>query len=163
MYHTLYPLETSEDRHSNLFGYSTTVYKAIRSLDGKPYALRRIENYLLGNESSIACIEAWGRIKHASVVSVCEGFTTKDFGDTCKKSSQNSINIGLRLSSVVANIGFKIFCLEWIRVIRSKWADVMELYMSINVCHKSYSFFEFSSQSHWTFQNITHIKQSVFK
>jgi hypothetical protein len=83
VYHSLYPLENNTERHSSLFGYSTAVYKAIRSIDGKRYVLRRIENYLLGNESSIALIEAWRKIKHPGIVSVNEGFTTKSFGDTC--------------------------------------------------------------------------------
>ena len=82
LYHTLCPLEVNSERQSNVFGYHTMVYKAIRSTDGKPYILRRIENFVLGNEASIGCIESWRRVRHPGIVSVYEAFTTKAFGDT---------------------------------------------------------------------------------
>jgi PAB-dependent poly(A)-specific ribonuclease subunit 3 len=66
-----------------VFGLPSSIYKAIRSLDGKQYCLRRIENYRIGNEQAIGVIEAWAKIRHSGIVSVQEGFTTKAFGDTC--------------------------------------------------------------------------------
>lgn len=83
MYHTLYPLEKFTDHHSPVFGYATCVYKATSLVDGKPYVLRRVKNYLIGNEASISGIEAWKRIRHSSIISMHEAFTTKAFGDTC--------------------------------------------------------------------------------
>lgn len=81
VYHTLYPINKKLDRVSKIFGLQNTLYKAIRGLDGKAYCLRRIENYRLGNEASIACIDQWTRIQHAGIVRVREGFTSKAFGD----------------------------------------------------------------------------------
>lgn len=86
VYHTLYPLGVKAERISRVFGLPTSVYKSVRRLDGKCYCLRRIENYRIGNEQSISCIEAWTKIRHAGIVSVREGFTTKAFGDLCNKS-----------------------------------------------------------------------------
>jgi PAB-dependent poly(A)-specific ribonuclease subunit 3 len=82
-YHTLYPLQHQADRHSRVFGLATSLYKAISSLDGKSYCLRRIENFRIANEMSISLIEAWSQIHHSGIVHVREGFTTKSFGDTC--------------------------------------------------------------------------------
>jgi PAB-dependent poly(A)-specific ribonuclease subunit 3 len=80
------------DRISKVFGLKSTIYKAIRSLDGKPYILRRLENYRLGNDMAIAIIEAWTNIHHGGIVSVREGFTTKAFGDICKKLLIESVS-----------------------------------------------------------------------
>ncbi|KAJ3320854.1 PAB-dependent poly(A)-specific ribonuclease subunit 3 [Boothiomyces sp. JEL0866] len=81
MYHTLYPIGLESERTSKIFGLQTSLYKAIRATDGKHYCLRRIENYRLNNEMSIACVEHWRQIQNAGIVSVREGFTTKAFGD----------------------------------------------------------------------------------
>ncbi|KAI8907247.1 kinase-like domain-containing protein [Gorgonomyces haynaldii] len=81
-YHTLVPLEQHSDKESPMFGYVTSVYKAVRSVDGKMYVLKRIENYLVGNEATISRIEKWQSVRHPALVSVYEAFTTKAFGDT---------------------------------------------------------------------------------
>ncbi|KAI8896364.1 hypothetical protein BC833DRAFT_597801 [Globomyces pollinis-pini] len=81
VYHTLYPLGVASERVSKVFGFQTSLYKAIRSLDGGTYCLRRIENYRLQNELSIGCIESWTKLQHSGIVSVREGFTTIAFGD----------------------------------------------------------------------------------
>ena len=83
VYHTLFPLSNTHEKHSRVFGLPTMLYKAIRSLDGKSYCLRRLENYRIANEASIKSIEAWSAVRHAGVVQVHEGFTTKAFGDIC--------------------------------------------------------------------------------
>jgi PAB-dependent poly(A)-specific ribonuclease subunit 3 len=83
MYHTLYPIQQEGEKHSHVFGLSTSLYKAIRSVDGKVYCLRRIENYRIANELSISLIDSWSQIQHPGIVQVREGFTTKAFGDTC--------------------------------------------------------------------------------
>ncbi|KAJ8690277.1 PAB-dependent poly(A)-specific ribonuclease subunit 3 [Pleurotus ostreatus] len=82
-YHSLSPLEnvtvTAERRK---FGnWYSTVYKAISSTDGGAYALRRIENYRMTQQSAFAPIEAWSKIRHPNIVSVCEAFTTRAFND----------------------------------------------------------------------------------
>jgi PAB-dependent poly(A)-specific ribonuclease subunit 3 len=82
-YHTLFPIQNQVEKHSRVFGLATSLYKAIRTLDGKAYCLRRIENFRIANEMSISLIEAWGQIQHSGIVQVREGFTTKAFGDTC--------------------------------------------------------------------------------
>ncbi|KAI8621102.1 hypothetical protein BC830DRAFT_1095808 [Chytriomyces sp. MP71] len=81
IYHSLYPLDDKPDRHSKVFGLPTSVYKAVSSMDGKPYVLRRIEGFRLISDTAISSVEPWRRLKHPSVVSVREAFTTKAFGD----------------------------------------------------------------------------------
>ncbi|GAC98517.1 PAB-dependent poly(A)-specific ribonuclease subunit [Pseudozyma hubeiensis SY62] len=67
--------------HSKVFGYRSHSYKATCTLDGKRYVLRRIEGFRLQHESAIALVERWRRIRHPSIVSVREAFTTRAFGD----------------------------------------------------------------------------------
>ncbi|KAJ3069029.1 PAB-dependent poly(A)-specific ribonuclease subunit 3 [Podochytrium sp. JEL0797] len=81
VYHSLFPLDDQNDKHSKVFGFPTSVYKAVSSIDGKTYILRRIEGFRLLSDVAITSIEGWRRIKHASIVSVREAFTTKAFGD----------------------------------------------------------------------------------
>ncbi|KAJ7718593.1 hypothetical protein DFH07DRAFT_860108 [Mycena maculata] len=83
-YHTLIPLEniggTTERRK---FGnWNSTVYRAINSVDGGTYALRRIENFRLNHQAAFSAIEAWANIRHPGVVAVHEAFTTHAFGDS---------------------------------------------------------------------------------
>ncbi|KAG5646197.1 hypothetical protein DXG03_004251 [Asterophora parasitica] len=82
-YHTLVPLETvggTVERRK--FGnWYSTVYRAIRSSDGLPYALRRIENYRLMHQSAFSAIEIWSNIRHPNIISVKEAFTTRSFND----------------------------------------------------------------------------------
>lgn len=108
VYHSLYPLDFQQEKSSQLFGHTTSVYKAMCTLDGRTYALRRIEGmsdiyessnaltakrhpntpnplgFRLMNEVAMSTIENWRRIRHANIVSVREAFTTKAFGDHCK-------------------------------------------------------------------------------
>ncbi|KAM3589870.1 PAB-dependent poly(A)-specific ribonuclease subunit 3 [Umbelopsis sp. WA50703] len=81
VYHSLYPLDFQQEKSTQVFGHPTSVYKAMCTLDGRPYVLRRIEGYRLMNEAAMSTIESWRRIRHANVVSVREAFTTKAFGD----------------------------------------------------------------------------------
>ncbi|KAI8928074.1 hypothetical protein BC831DRAFT_503639 [Entophlyctis helioformis] len=80
-YHSLYPLDESK-APSKIFSYPTCVYKAIRTSDGMPYVMRRIEGFRLVNETAMSCIELWRQLRHANLVSVVEAFTTKGFGDS---------------------------------------------------------------------------------
>lgn len=69
---------------SRVFGYQCHVYKAQCTLDGKRYVLRRLENFRLTHEAAIGLVERWRRIRHPSIVSVREAFTTRAFGDSCE-------------------------------------------------------------------------------
>ncbi|KAF9429611.1 PAB-dependent poly(A)-specific ribonuclease subunit 3 [Podila epigama] len=80
-YHSLYPLDQVQEKSTEVFGYPSSVYKCMCSVDGKPYALRRIEGFRLTNELAMQTIEGWRRIKHANIVSIREAFTSKAFGD----------------------------------------------------------------------------------
>ncbi|KAI9000236.1 kinase-like domain-containing protein [Gaertneriomyces semiglobifer] len=80
-YHSFCPLDSPQPKTISVFPYPSFVYKAFSSLDGKPYVLRRIEGFRLANESAISAIEDWRRLRHSSIVSVREAFTTKAFGD----------------------------------------------------------------------------------
>lgn len=67
--------------HSKVFGYRSHSYKATCTLDGKRYVLRRLEGFRLQHETAIGLVEKWRRIRHPSIVSVREAFTTRAFGD----------------------------------------------------------------------------------
>lgn len=82
VYHSLCPLE--QEQLGSYSGFPATVYKATCSLDRRSYALVRIEGYSKVHESVITIAEKWRNIRHCNVVSFCEGFTTKAFGDNCK-------------------------------------------------------------------------------
>ncbi|KAG6901730.1 hypothetical protein C0995_008618 [Termitomyces sp. Mi166 len=80
-YHALVPLEPTTGDRRKLGNWHSTVYRAINSTDGLPYALRRIENYRLMHQSAFSAIEIWSNIRHPSIVSVKEAFTTRSFND----------------------------------------------------------------------------------
>ncbi|RUP48567.1 hypothetical protein BC936DRAFT_144400 [Jimgerdemannia flammicorona] len=46
VYHSLYPLDEHQEKSPKVFGYPTSVYKAVCTVDGRTYALRRIEGGL---------------------------------------------------------------------------------------------------------------------
>ncbi|KAJ3336479.1 PAB-dependent poly(A)-specific ribonuclease subunit 3 [Gonapodya sp. JEL0774] len=79
-YHSLYPLEQTKSVPGS-FGYSSTVYRATSSVDGKSYVLRRVEGFRLMNEMAMSTIDPWRRLRHVNIVAVREAFTTKTFGD----------------------------------------------------------------------------------
>ncbi|KAF8999784.1 hypothetical protein BDQ17DRAFT_1427525 [Cyathus striatus] len=83
-YHTLVPLEpTAVDAERRKIGgnWYSTVYRAIRTSDGVPYALRRVENYRLMHQAAFAPIEAWSHIRHPAIIPIRESFTTRSFDD----------------------------------------------------------------------------------
>jgi len=80
VYHSFNIIKESE-KSTKTFGYPTSVYKSISSVDGRAYALRRVEGYRLANEMAMKSIENWRRIDHSNIVSLKEAFTTKAFGD----------------------------------------------------------------------------------
>ncbi|KAK0519480.1 PAB-dependent poly(A)-specific ribonuclease subunit 3 [Tilletia horrida] len=73
---------TMSGEPSKVFGYRTHVYRAVCKLDGKTYALRRLEGFRLQYEAAIALVERWRRVRHPGVVCVREAFTTRAFGDS---------------------------------------------------------------------------------
>ncbi|KAF3034759.1 PAB-dependent poly(A)-specific ribonuclease subunit 3 [Didymella keratinophila] len=81
-YHSLFCLDTSPQRNNAPFGYASWIYKAISSKDGKTYALRRLENFRLTNETAMRSFQPWKRILNGSVVTIHEAFTTRAFGDS---------------------------------------------------------------------------------
>lgn len=81
---TVYQLTGATGEASRVFGYRCHVYKAQCTLDGKYYVLRRLENFRLSHEAAIGLVERWRRIRHPSIVSVREAFTTRAFGDSCE-------------------------------------------------------------------------------
>lgn len=42
-FHSLVPLDTTNQKNAALFGYPSWIYKAVSSKDGHSYALRRLE------------------------------------------------------------------------------------------------------------------------
>jgi PAB-dependent poly(A)-specific ribonuclease subunit 3 len=81
-FHSLFCLDSSPQKNPALFGYSSWVYKAVSGKDGNTYALRRLENFRLTNETAIRSAQAWKRILNGSVVTIHEAFTTRAFGDS---------------------------------------------------------------------------------
>ncbi|OZJ02266.1 hypothetical protein BZG36_04701 [Bifiguratus adelaidae] len=81
VYHTLSPLEDVHTKNPQVFGYPTSLYKAVCTVDGRTYALRRVEGFRLTNEMAMSNIESWRRINHPNICSIREAFTTKAFSD----------------------------------------------------------------------------------
>lgn len=77
-YHSLTPLETGGRSHD--FGCVTHVYKAISSVDGLPYVLRRVEGVRLTNEHAVPLVDFWRQLPHPTIVGLVEMFVSKDFG-----------------------------------------------------------------------------------
>ncbi|KAL1699980.1 kinase-like domain-containing protein [Schizophyllum commune] len=82
-YHTLVPLDSpSTPNERRRFGnWFSSVYRAINSVDGLPYALRRVENFRLVNQTAFQPIDVWSNIHHPGIVHVHEAFTTRAFND----------------------------------------------------------------------------------
>lgn len=81
VYHSLYPLDSHPQDGNYFYGHPSSVYKATCSVDGRTYALIRIEGFRLVNELAMSAVEAWRRIRHCNVVSIREAFTSRAFGD----------------------------------------------------------------------------------
>ncbi|KAK2465133.1 hypothetical protein APHAL10511_002825 [Amanita phalloides] len=87
-YHSLVPLENIDSPPSErrkFLNWFSFVYRAIRTSDGLPYTLRRVENFRLTQQlaqSAFSSIETWSKIRHPSIVPVHEAFTTRAFNDS---------------------------------------------------------------------------------
>ncbi|KAI9886012.1 MAG: hypothetical protein M1823_002179 [Watsoniomyces obsoletus] len=80
-FHSLVPLDTTNQKNATVFGYPSWVYKAVSGKDGKIYALRRLEGYRLTNEKSIRSVQTWKRVDNGNVITIHDAFTTSAFGD----------------------------------------------------------------------------------
>ncbi|KAF9872221.1 hypothetical protein CkaCkLH20_10313 [Colletotrichum karsti] len=81
-YFSLVPLDTSHRKSSTVFGFTTWVYKATSSKNGRTYCLRRIEGFRLTNEHAIRSVKEWRRLMNGNVVTIHDAFTTRAFGDS---------------------------------------------------------------------------------
>ncbi|WVF69621.1 hypothetical protein IAT40_004399 [Kwoniella sp. CBS 6097] len=66
---------------SKVFLHPAPVYKAVSSVDGNVYCLRRIEGFKLVNEAAFGAVDTWRRMRHPNIVGLREAFTTKTFND----------------------------------------------------------------------------------
>jgi PAB-dependent poly(A)-specific ribonuclease subunit 3 len=96
---------------SKTYGYQAPVYRAISSVDGGVYCLRRVEGessstpylsaartvdgldggsaadwigYKVSSQDAFSAMEKWRQMRHPNIVSLREAFTTKAFNDNCK-------------------------------------------------------------------------------
>lgn len=76
--------QSAQQSGLGLFGVRNWVYKAVSEKDGKPYIVRRLENFKLPNDQALSVVEKWRRIRHPNLVHVREAFTTRAFGDPCQ-------------------------------------------------------------------------------
>ncbi|KAI5296406.1 PAB-dependent poly(A)-specific ribonuclease subunit 3, partial [Ascosphaera atra] len=81
-FHSLVPLDLSNQKNAAVFGYPSWVYKAQSAKDGNYYALRRLEGFRLTNEKAIRLVQAWKYVCNGSVVGVRDAFTTRAFQDS---------------------------------------------------------------------------------
>ncbi|ERF69897.1 PAB-dependent poly(A)-specific ribonuclease subunit pan3 [Endocarpon pusillum Z07020] len=81
-YHSLVPLDTNQKSSTILGGYSSWIYKAQSSTNGKFFALRRIEGFRLTNEKAIRTVQNWKTLINSSVVGIHDAFTTRNFNDS---------------------------------------------------------------------------------
>ncbi|KAL9560211.1 hypothetical protein MBANPS3_000063 [Mucor bainieri] len=79
VYHSLYRME---EKPGKILGHASWVYKAMCRTNGKYYTMVRIEGFRLVNEQAMNIVKQWRKIKHASIVSIREAFTTRAFGDS---------------------------------------------------------------------------------
>ncbi len=97
-YHSLVPLDTNQKSSTILGGYSSWIYKAQSSTNGKFFALRRIEGkcqacqphllidktlgFRLTNEKAIRTVQNWKTLTNSGVVGIHDAFTTRNFNDS---------------------------------------------------------------------------------
>ncbi|PWW79831.1 hypothetical protein C7212DRAFT_273500 [Tuber magnatum] len=81
-YHQLVPLDVSNQKSAQVFGYPSWAYKAFSSEDGNAYALRRLEGFRLSNEADIRIVQRWRKVSSANIVTIHDAWTTTKFGDS---------------------------------------------------------------------------------
>lgn len=97
VYHSLQPLE---DRPGKILGNPSWSYKATSRKNGKTCVLVRVAGFRLVNEQAMSIVKRWCKIKHSSIVAIKEAFTTRAFGDSCKKTDVGHICILLNIISI---------------------------------------------------------------
>ncbi|RSH92338.1 PAB-dependent poly(A)-specific ribonuclease subunit 3 [Saitozyma podzolica] len=80
VYHSLVQLE-GPGGPSRVYGHPAPVYRAVSTVDGNVYCLRRIEGFKLVSETAFQAIDNWRRMRHPNIVGLREAFTTKAFND----------------------------------------------------------------------------------
>lgn len=83
-FHTLTPLQGTNQSNTARYGHVNTVYKAVSDRDGKTYCLRRIHDLPVTTDTEHALRSVrslWSRVKSSSTVPVHFAFTTSTFGD----------------------------------------------------------------------------------
>lgn len=84
IYHSLVPIDKSYDPKSKVWDVPSSLYKVFSSVDGNPYALRKIElNFPIINEAPFKTIKKWRSVKNANVTQLQEAFTSMAFGKSC--------------------------------------------------------------------------------
>ncbi|KAF8473436.1 hypothetical protein BDZ91DRAFT_770578 [Kalaharituber pfeilii] len=81
-YHSLVPLDLSNQKSTQIFGYPSWIYKAFSSGDGKAYALRRVEGFRLRDPKDIMVVQRWKKVCNANMVTLYNAFTTTRFQDS---------------------------------------------------------------------------------
>lgn len=81
-YHSLYPLDSEFPESSKTFGFPTLNYKAFCMNTNSTFALRRIAQFRLINDSMVTACDPWKDLpSHPGIVGLKETFTTRAFGD----------------------------------------------------------------------------------
>lgn len=80
-YYSLVPLDNSLNKSQKTYGYNSSLYKAFSNVDGRAYALRRIESVKISKDKSISTINRWTRLKNSNISQVVDAFTSRAFGD----------------------------------------------------------------------------------
>lgn len=86
-YHSLVPLDkldTPHRKNTSIFGWTSWLFKAFSTKNGRIYCLRRVQDFRLGDREATQAIETikkWKQINNGNVVFVHDAFTTSAFGD----------------------------------------------------------------------------------
>ena len=65
---------------SKIWKVSSSVYKGVSNVDGNVYALRKIEDFKIINETPFRTIKRWHGLQSANIVKLQDAFTTVAFG-----------------------------------------------------------------------------------
>lgn len=78
VYHTVVPI--AAEGVSKIWKVSSSVYKGVSNVDGNVYALRKVENFKIVNETPFRTIKRWHGLQSANIVKLKDAFTTVAFG-----------------------------------------------------------------------------------
>lgn len=80
VYHTVVPI--GAEGTSKIWKVPASVYKGVSNVDGNVYALRKLEDVKIVNETPFRTIKRWHNLKCANIVSLEDAFTTLAFGSS---------------------------------------------------------------------------------